>query len=284
MLYLLLAISCTVVISILVKINEKRGVNTVVVLASNYISASLLGWALAFFIGFDGVGMSTILLGAGGGLLWPGTFLLIMWSIRGYGLALTGSISRLSLSVPVVIALVFLGERLTLPTALGLAATFAAFFFLSPARRTDLGRLNAVSIWFFPLLVVSLGTADFWVNLFNKVGAPEQKFLFITLIFTFSALFCWTAVALRRERLDGDAIRRGLLLGVLNYFSTFFLLETLRTPLFADNSAVAYSLYSIAGVALLFAAGAIFWRERVTRLNVAGLALVIAAVILLNLG
>lgn len=86
----------------------------------------------------------------------------------------------------------------------------------------------------------------------------------------------------RGRSLDRRAIVRGLILGIPNYFSTFFLMRSLQTPAFAGASAVAYALYSTTSVSLAFAAGALGWKERTSRVQVAGLGAALAAVVLLN--
>ena len=281
--FLILAILSSFCIGILIKLNESRGVNTLVVLAGNYLSASALGWAFVCGYGVGSISPSTLALGLGGGLLWPTTFFLMMWGIRRYGLAITGSVSRLSLAVPVLAALLFLGEVLTPATGAGLPAACVAFLLISPLRRGDVRRVDTRALWFFPLLVLLMGTVDFWVNLFNKVGAAEEKFLFVTLIFSFSCVPAWAAVLIKKQRVERAAVMRGLLLGIPNFFSTFFLLESLRSPVFADLSMVVYALYSVCGVALAFGAGALFWKERVTRANIVGVLFAVAAIVLLNL-
>jgi multidrug transporter EmrE-like cation transporter len=83
-------------------------------------------------------------------------------------------------------------------------------------------------------------------------------------------------------RVAGTAVRRGLWVGLPNFFATFFLIETLKSPLFLGHTAVAYSLYSVAGVVLVFMAGALVWRERVTAASVVGVLVAISAIVLLN--
>ncbi|MBU0490835.1 MAG: hypothetical protein KKA73_08535 [Chloroflexi bacterium] len=289
MTFLLLAILASFGISALVKLNELRGANTQVVLASNYIAASALGWALALGHGIDGISTTTLALGLGGGVLWPATFYLMMWGIRTYGMSLAGSVTRLSLSVPVLFALLFLGESLTVTIALGIAATLTAFYLLSPIRPGHLHGVDRRAIWFFPVLVLSFGLADLWVNLFNTLGASDEKSLFITLIFTAAGLLMWgivhrtLRVGLQRLPVDRESFVRGLLLGIPNFFSTYFLLEALNDPFFTGQSTVVYTLYSVLGVMLAFGAGALVWRERVTRANVLGVLVAIAAIVLLNL-
>ncbi|MBN1579244.1 MAG: hypothetical protein JXA89_00980 [Anaerolineae bacterium] len=55
MVYLILAILATITINAMIKVYKVRGANRQVVLASNYVIASLLGWAFALARGIDGI-------------------------------------------------------------------------------------------------------------------------------------------------------------------------------------------------------------------------------------
>ncbi len=282
MLYLILAILASFCISVLVKLNETRGVNTRVVIASNYMTASALGWGFSLHAGLTDISLPTFLLGLGGGFLWPGGFYLLMWGIRRFGMSLAGAACRLSLSVPVLFALIFLNERLDIANSLGLIATFVALYLFSPIRRGQIRQVDLRSLLLLPVLALWFGVADLWVNLFNHWGPGDEKFLFLTLVFTFSLPFSWTVVFMSGIKPDREAVGKGLVLGVPNFFTSYFLLETLRSPTFFHQSAVAYTLFSVAGVSLAFGAGVLIWREAVSRSHIMGFMLALAAITLLN--
>ena len=280
--YLILAILASFCISVLVKLNETRGVNTQVVIASNYITASALGWGLYFQAGPADISLPTFLLGLGGGILWPGGFYLLMWGIRRFGMSLAGTACRLSLSVPVLFALLFLNERLDTANSLGLIATFASLYLFSPIRRGQIRQVDLRSLLLLPVLALWFGVADLWVNLFNHWAPGDEKFLFLTLVFTFSLPFSWAVVVLQRIQPDREAVTKGLVLGIPNFLTSYFLLETLRSPTFFHQSAIAYTLFSVAGVSLAFGAGVLIWRETVSRSHFVGFLLALAAITLLN--
>jgi multidrug transporter EmrE-like cation transporter len=282
MTHLTLAVLSSFAISMLIKWNESSGARTPVVIAANYVSAAALGWLLVAISGFRAPGTVTLLFGLGGGLLWPAGFFLLMWGIRTYGMSLAGTACRLSLGVPVMFGLLFLQETLNGPTLVGLIATLAALLLFNPVRPGDLRRMDRRALWYFPFLAFFFGVVDLWVNLFNHMGPRGDHFLFVTFIFTFSGLVAWAAVGMARIRPDRKSVRRGLILGVPNFLTTFFLMESLKTELFVDQSAVAYTLYSVAGVVLAFAGGALLWRESVTRSNLVGAAVAAVAIVLLN--
>ena len=282
MLYLFLAIIATFTNSVLIKLNETRGANTNIVIAGNYISAGIIGWMLTFYNGYTGVSLPTLILGLLGGFLWPGGFYLLMIGIRQYGISLTGAMCRLSLIIPVIFALFFLNERISMNMGLGLSAAFFAFYCFNPRGFMSIKGVDKRAAWFFPVLILWFGIVDLWVNLFNQFGRDNEKFLFVTLIFTSSNVLAWVYVRLKHISVDGHSLVQGLILGVPNIFSTYFMLECLKSAAFMNNSARAYTIYAIMGVTLAFVAGPLFWKERVTKLNFCGLIAAVFAITLLN--
>ena len=282
MLLLILAILSSFTIGILIKLNELKGAETRIVLAANYITAGMTGWIFVIFSGNMSVSTSTLLIGGIGGVLWPVMFFLLMWGIRIFGLSIVGSVIRISLVIPVTFAVVFLNESLSKYVVIGIIITFLAFYLLrkpAPDKKVD-----KRALWFFPLIVAGFGLTDLWVNIFNNYGIESEKFLFMVLIFTFSALITLTANYAQKIKADKGSVIRGVVLGVPNFFSTYFLMESLKTADFVNDSAVAYTLYAAFGVFLAFTAGAVLWKERITIYNILGAAAAICAIILLNFG
>ena len=283
MLALILAILGTFTISMLVKAAQVSGDDTRQVITSNYITASLIGWGLVIWQGWPGLSPITFWLGVGGGILWPGTLYILIWGIERYGVSLAGSASRLSLTVPVLFALVFLGEQLTLFVTFGLLLAFVALFLLMPLQGNALASIDKQALWYFPFEIIAFGFVALWSNLFNIYGVEAEEFLFVTLIFSFSLLFSLVTLALLRVNFSPSAWRRGLIIGGPNVVHVFFLVQALQTETFASRSAVAYTIYSALGVILVFGAGVLWWREPVQRTSVAGVFVAIIAIILLNL-
>lgn len=280
--YLIAAILSSFAIAMLVKWNETADADRRVVIASNYITGSALGCGLLLSSGDFSVSGATLLLGVGGGVLWPGTFVLLMWGTRRYGVYLAGAACRLALVVPVLFGLSFLGEPLSRRTLLGLTAAFTAFYLFQPARTVEQRTADYRAIGFLLLLAFCFGWVDLWVNLFNHVAPEREKFAFLTLVFLFSNGFAWGYLLIRRHPVDRKSFLRGLLLGWPNFFASYFLMESLKTPLFVQRSADAYTLYSVSGLMLTFLAGVFFWKEPVSRFNVAGMGMALLSIVLLR--
>ncbi|MDF1514665.1 MAG: hypothetical protein P1S60_12730 [Anaerolineae bacterium] len=69
MFLLTLAILCSFCVSLLIKWNEAQGLETRIVLASNYITTIVLGWLFVISNGAYRISLLTLFLGMGGGLL-----------------------------------------------------------------------------------------------------------------------------------------------------------------------------------------------------------------------
>lgn len=214
--YLIPATLSSLSVALLIKDNEVRGADTLVILAGNYLSASALAWGMqtrGVALGGGSMGRlspTTWSLRLGGSLLFPGAFFLMMWGIRRYGISLAGSVSRLSLSVPLLFATLFLGERFTLFTAGGILGTFAALLLLSPLGTMPAmsTRLDRQALWYFPTLVLIFGVVDLWVNLFNTLAPAAERFAFIGLIFTGAAIVMGALIGRRGLRSSMSSTRR----------------------------------------------------------------------------
>ncbi|MFZ0389614.1 MAG: EamA family transporter, partial [Calditrichia bacterium] len=83
----------------------------------------------------------------------------------------------------------------------------------------------------------------------------------------------------QRSRIDFEVIGGGLLLGIPNYFSAYFILEALkRIP-----APVAFPLNNIGIIVLGALTGIVVWNEHLKPRTIAAMVLSVVAVILLNM-
>lgn len=289
MLFLFLAIFSSFLIGNVLKLADVRGVSTPVIIASNYIFATILGLVWLWQDGGTSVSSFTILMGIGGGILWPGSFLVYVWGIAKFGIALTGPLARLALIVPVLFGLIFLQEPLTVLLGIGLLLTLAAFYFLSPTIE-KLGDENSqqpvssLSFWLYaPMLLLAFGSVLVWSNLFTTFGNVAENNLFLLGIYGWSIPFAWAYVWWEKERVTISAVFLGLLVGIPNFLSTYAILKALQHETFIGSSVIVYTIQGGANALLIFLAGAFFWQESVSKWNYLGLLFSIAAIVCLNL-
>ena len=284
---LALAVASTTGIAVLLRLARQFDRNIEVVIAVNYVIAALLGFGL--LIGTGGpisAEPATVLLALGGGPLWPGAFHLYAWGIATFGIARTGAWARLSLLLPVLLGLVLLGEAVSGRLLVGIVLLFVAFAALTPksAPLNETGestKARPQTLWYAAALIVVFGVIDAWISVFNEVGGGEDL-LFFALLFATAATVSWVVLLARKVAVLREDVLTGIVLGVLNFGVSWFLLQALAGG-FENRSAIAFTLFSAGSLVIMVAIGKVAWSERVRGRELVGVATAIVAIVALNL-
>ncbi len=112
MIYLILAIICSSIISIVMKVSKNHANNKMMMFFTNYVICSICS---LFFIGnINGIANNEFVFPIWFGILtgfgYLGCFLLLELNIRKNGVVLSSTFSKLGLIVPIFIAIVFYHE------------------------------------------------------------------------------------------------------------------------------------------------------------------------------
>ena len=130
MLYLILAICCNAMISIVMRVSKIYTQNQMPMLAMNYVTCCLLAALYAGpgqLLPVQIAGFGTALwVGALSGLLYLTSFVLLHWNIRQNGVVLPATFMRLGVLVPAVLAVVLFRETPGLCQLIGFAGALAA--------------------------------------------------------------------------------------------------------------------------------------------------------------
>ena len=278
MLYLILAIFCSAMISVLMRLGSAGSEARKPLLAVNYLTCALV--SLCFLEGGpapEGGNWGTALgLGAVGGVLYLGAFLLLQHNVRQSGVTLSSAFMKLGVIVPTLMGVALFRERLTPFRGTGIALTLAAIVLLSGSRdsaRERGGRLPALV-----LLMLCGGLADGLSKVYQAWGDPRLEGHFLLFVFGFALLLCAALCAAQRQRPTARDWLFGALLGVPNYFSSRFLLLALsQVP-----ASAAYPIFSCGTLLLAALIGRAAFGERLGRRQLAAVAAVLAALVLLN--
>lgn len=292
MLYVLLTILSSLAISLLLKFNETRNGDRMVVAGANYIVAAALGYLFSESVASIEGGWLWYALLVGAGFV--AGFLLLMRTIREIGLAVPISIARIATLGPVVLSVIVYGERPGPLEWTGVVIGLIAFITLGGAQRKSRSASNAAGIT-LDTAAILLICALFAVMVFNdfsiKVAQTNGVDIGTFLLFLFgaSAAICWGVILgrmLRRSGNGSDATIRpydllvGALLGVPNYFSSHFLIHALREL----PASTVFPVVSAGGVLITTLAAVTIWRERLSGLSWIGIGLAALAVALLGMG
>ena len=305
MLFLALAIACSLAIAVVFKVAERQDLDRTALLTVNYLAAAVLAVVLIWVLREDSapVTRGLVALGIGQGVLFIVGFWLFSLAIREAGMGLAAGVMRLSVAVPFLASWGIWNEVPTVWQVVGLALAGAAFFLVArpsaeapvelpvpdldgaPETLSDAGPAgNGRTVGILALLFASGGLVDLNMKVFNEsFGGPEGVSLRTFLLFVFGVAFVVGALAVvasgaRTGRWPSrQAWLWGVGLGVVNYGSAEFLLRALEVV----PGPVAFPVNSVAivlGAALI---GRVVWSERLSKANLAGLGLAAVALLLL---
>lgn len=277
MIFLVLAFFSSALVSVLMRCSDSKVKNSMGMLAVNYLVCTLLA---ALESGADlipseeGVGQA-IAMGILNGFFYLGGFLLLRYNISRSGVVLSSTFMKLGLLVTMLISVVFFREQPGLPQTVGFILALAAIVLINDAPGKGSGTFRPALL----LLVLTGGMCDGMSKIFEELGDPalSEHFLFFTFL---TAMVLCLALAPWKKQFPGKwEWLFGILIGVPNFYSSRFLLMSLS----AVPGVVAYPVYAVAGILLVTLAGVALFREKLTRRQWTALAIILGALILLNI-
>lgn len=285
MIYIALSVVCSVVVSVLLKLAPRHGVDIRQAITGNYLVATLLTLALLdphpSLLELPAAHPAWRVLVALGILL-PSMFLVLAHSVRRAGVVVTDAAQRLSLLLPLLAAFTVFGEVLTWRKGMGMVIGLAAIACLVLRKRSD-DTQSAAGGWWWPLVVFAgMGAIDI---LFKRVaqltGVPFADVLLATFALAFVlATFAMLALyAGGRMRWHWRNVGGAVLLGAFNFGNILFYVQAHRQ--LAQDPALVFSAMNIGVIVLATLVGAGWLGERLRPLNRAGLALAVVAVLVL---
>ena len=278
MLYLVFAILASSLVSIVMRLTKTRVKNEQSLLAVNYLVCLLIGGA---YMGFENAlpqgagGAWPIGLGAATGALYLLGFVLLQYNVGKNGVVLSSTFMKLGLLVPIVCAIVFLGEMPETMQVIGFVLAIAAVLLMNGGTQTA-----ARSRGTLVLLLLTCGTGDFMSKVYETLGpkAMSDQFLFYTFVFAFS--LCLIPVIRKREKPGIKELLWGAALGLPNYFSARFILGALGEGI---PAVIVYPTFSVATVVVLLIAGVVLFKEKLSRREWIGIGMILTALVFLNI-
>lgn len=279
---LLCILFCTYLV-VCLKLFQRFGINGFQGIVFNYIAA--------FFTGVIVDGKFPLLQNSIthhwiGYALYLGTSFIFFFNVmelitRKIGPTVTSVSGKLSLVIPVLAGFFLLKEEFNILKVIGIIlALVAVVFTASKEKSTPFSTQHL----FWPLLLFfGSGINDMLVK-FGQSKMPETDFnSFNMMIFGLAAsigiVILIFKIIFKKEKILLKNIVGGLLLGVPNYFSLIFLIRALAQPSF--DSTFVFPLVNIGIVILTGICGLLLFKEKFTRLNLAGMILAVVSLLLI---
>lgn len=277
LLFILLSVSCSLCIAHLLKIVQRKELSVVPILVINYVTAaglSLLNTDRQVVV--NETSFITLCFATAVGSLFIINFFLYSYSLEKNGVGISIAAMRLSLVLPVIVSVWFYNEKLQAYNYVGILFVFISLLLLIPTAKQTKGVTFSVSLMFIFLLN---GLVDVLLKIYDREFAPIlSKDHFLFLIFS-AAFFVGVSYLVVKKSLKFDlkSIFYGILIGIVNLYSSFFLLSALEKL----SGALVFSTTNLLNVFLGTILGYFYWRDQLVMKQCWGIILAVFAIILL---
>lgn len=284
MINLLFAILFSSSLFIILKSYSKYNIDTFQAIVANYIVASTVGFInnnkpfnLQNTLEKEWLGGSVFL-----GLIFIIVFFIIGKTSQKNGVSVASVASKMSLIIPILFGFFFFKETIGPIKITGIIIALVAVYFTTKKQQ---GAIKVSNFTLPVLLFLGTGFTDTSINYIQKSWVnPEDNALFSSITFLFAFLSGLNIVIIqlfqKKTKLQFKNIIAGIILGIPNYFSIYFLLKALQSPEF--ESATLFTLLNIGVILLTTIFGLILFKEKLNKNNYLGIFLAILALFLVT--
>ncbi len=301
MLYLILALLSSSLISVLMRLGNAHIKNNMMMFLWNYAICGFLSVVFmmeaggigagadasvvvnpgGFFGGYQGGMGFAILLGAMSGIMYLVNFVLLQFNIRHNGMMMSSVFMKLGVLVPTLMAMVVFGDKPGFLQVLGFVMAIVAILIInipSKSERADGNNGLTKALW-LPILLLCAGFTDSLANIYEKVGSSALKDQYLLFTFAAACLISLLMAIKRKENFTIADLVWGFAIGVPNYFSARFLLLALGQL----NAILVYPAINVGTILVVSACGIVFFKEKLNRKKALGFGLILVALVLLGL-
>lgn len=288
MIYLLLSILSSSFIFVMFKLFRRFEINTMQAIVINYYIACLVGF-FGFIIDTDITQIpekswfpGTILLG----ILFIVVFNLAAITTQRSGLSVVSVATKMSVAIPVLFGILYFNESSGSIKIIGIILALAAVYLTSIKSREGIP-INKKNLIFPVLVFLGSGIIDTSIKyLETSYVSKTDVALFSSSIF-FVAGIIGTGILIVQGfmgtlRITGKNILGGIVLGIPNYFSIYFLVMALRSEGFESSS--IFTINNVAIVLVSTVLGIALFKERLIPKNWIGIAMAIISILLVANG
>ncbi len=283
MINLILCIISTSMIMVVFKIAGRRRIDPFNIIVINYFVGAILGFATGYDGGYPVPAGTWVLPSLITAFLFVAMFLVIGKATIRTGISVTTITTKMSVIIPVIFSIVYFNESvgITKLTGILLALIGVALSVYKPAGRKKL----SYDLILYPLILfIGVGMIDSMLKYIQEAhGAGNFPLELSAFLFGVSALISVTLRILipgiAKEKARWDTIPTGIILGLVNFGSVFFIISALeKTNL---DSSIVFGINNLGVVTLSVLIASFIFGEKLSRLNMAGLIICLISLLFL---
>lgn len=288
MIYLILGVLCSTLLVVILKLFPKYKIHTLHGIVVNYITCVIFGSIVTKITPTElmsGFVQSWTPIALLLGLLFITIFNFSAITSQKIGVSVTSMAMKLAFIFPIIIGIVVYHESSNLLKIMGVLMAIIAVVLTSLSSSNSKKETVAKWLVLLPIIVfVGSGACDSLVQFAQKKYFSAGGFeLFSVMLFAFAAilgfLFAVYIYIKDREMISVQSIIGGIVLGIPNYLSIYFLFLALLNT--GWESTIVFPLANISVVISSAIVGIIAFKEKLNSYNITGLVLAVLAVGLL---
>ena len=286
MIYLLFSIASSTIILILFKLFDRYNVNTLQAIVVNYITACATG-ILSYnaTIHIDEITSSKWFFGALTlGFLFIAIFNVMALTTQRNGLSVASVASKMSVIIPVIFGIYVYKEGVGAQKIIGIVLALVAVYLTSIKSKSS---VNSNKGLILPILLfLGSGIIDTSIKYLETTYVAKNGIpIFSATIFFFAGII-GIGILIHRAitksiKIQVKNIVGGIALGIVNYYSIYFLLKALQFE--GIESSTIFTVNNVAIVMLSTLIGLVLFREKIYTKNWIGIAIAIISIVLVTL-
>jgi len=283
--YILLSVLFNAVLFVILKLFSKFNINTLQALVVNYFTAFLMG--LLFLEGdfvyseiiqkpwFPGSFML--------GFLFISVFYVTALTAQRNGLSVASVASKMSVIIPVCFGVYLYNESMSILKIFGVVLALIAVYFSS---KKEVGSVSDYKNLLLPAMVfVGAGAIDTSLKIMqNNYLSSDEIGMFSShtflMAFSVGVLLIAFNILKNKMKITGKSILGGIVLGIPNYFSLYYLIKMLDSQVF--ESSTIFTIHNVAIVIVSTLIGILFFKEKISLRNGIGITLALIAIYLVT--
>jgi len=278
--FLLLTILCSTSIALILKYSDTRKGEPIVLLAGNYLVASIISLLFILFKEDAYFSIHTFLFSLGLGLLFVVSFFAFAKAISYAGTGLATTSSRLSVIIPIVLSILIYNETPTEFQIVGFVLTIVTFilFYFSISDGHISGE-GFIKYFLLLAVLIGIGINDFSMKIFKSWKPEQEEPFFVFFIFFSAFIYASVYIVFNKIKIIKQTAVWGLILGIPNVFSTIFLLAALAF----FPAILVYPLINVGIIIFTTLLAFIIWKEKLNQWGILALISGVLAIILLSI-
>jgi drug/metabolite transporter (DMT)-like permease len=201
------------------------------------------------------------------------------------GISVAQVANRMSVVVPISIAILFYGDGISFTKITGIVLAIMAVYLVS--HKEAQGRVEDKLWWLYPLIIfICSGIIDSSINYAQRNLLNDLNFdAFLSTIFSTAFIFGFLTLLyqmiFKKEKFQTQAIPAGIILGVINFGTMYFIISALNTNILEPSVLFPINNLSILTISTLVSV--VVFKEKLSTKNWIGIGLSLLAILILGL-